>query len=127
MPNSYGPYTKDTRYTPAKPWKESKANQALVFTDYLHEALESIMDTNAADGVITGTVSGTLTARWDAPLKLVNSNGAGKAWSLFIRDTDDMLVAKKATGATPPTPANEDDYDAIISEAVDIDATGPGF
>ena len=127
MTNPYAPYVKDTRYTPQKPWKESKANQALVFTDYLYEALSSIMDTDAADGVVTGTVSGTLTARWDAPLRLVNSNGAGKAWSLFIRDSDDLLVAKKAVGSTPPTPSSEDDYDAVISEAGNIDPTGPTF
>ena len=42
--NPYAPYTKDTRYDPSKPWKQSKANQALVFTDYLHHALLQIMD-----------------------------------------------------------------------------------
>lgn len=127
MSNPYAPYVKDTRYTPQKPWKESKANQALIFTDYLYEALKSIMDPDAADGVVTGSLSGTLTARWNAPLKLVNSNGAGKAWSVFIRDSDDMVVVKKAAGTTPPTPSSENDYDAVLFEAGNIDPTGPGF
>jgi hypothetical protein len=124
MANTYTYTGPGTRWATEDATAEDFLNVSRINCDHLHEALNTIMDTDAADGVLTGM---DLTARFSAPFQLVNNIGGGKAWSIFIRDTDDMLVVKKATGTTPPSPTDEDDYDAIISEVVDVDSSGPAF
>ena len=44
MPNSYGTYTYDERYSAQQTWTQTRANKALQKSDYLAEALSKIID-----------------------------------------------------------------------------------
>lgn len=48
--------------------------------DHVYEALNTIMDTDAADGVITGAVTGTLAMHIDAVMSILVA--AGLTWTL---------------------------------------------
>jgi hypothetical protein len=131
MANTYTFHGPGERWVVEDATAEDLMNLNRENSDHLHEALNTIMDTDAADGIVTGTVSGpytgTIDMRFSAGLKFSNAT-ANKAATMFWRDSDQWLVLKKAAATvTPPTPSDEDDYDVVISEMEDIDPVGPSF
>lgn len=127
MANTYTYTGPGARWTAEDATAEDYLNVSRVNVDHVHEALNTIMDSDAADGIITGLLTGVLELDFATGLKYKNTT-ANKAGTIFVRASDDKLVVKKATGTTtPPTPSDEDDYDAVISEMVDLDAVGPSF
>jgi hypothetical protein len=71
------------------------------------------MDVVAADGVITGTISGaTLNASYDDPVNLVNDDPGNTSAAVMWLDSTGALRIKVATSTTtPPTPSSETDGD----------------
>lgn len=65
MVNTYPYFGPGTRWVVTDATAEDYLNVARQNTDHLHEALNTIMDTDAADGVITGSVS--VAGTWDDP------------------------------------------------------------
>jgi hypothetical protein len=77
MANTYTYSGPGTRWAEGDPTSEDKLNIARINLDHVYEALNTIMDTDAADGVVTGTVSGAVTLTGSTNNQLTTVTGAG--------------------------------------------------
>ena len=109
MPNSYGSYTYDERFSAQQTWTQSRANKGLVKVDLLAEAIAAIMDHDyPEEGLRSGVadpchieVAGGTTwstgwwqssdSRWWELGKAANVSSFTRAQADFYRPTGDIL------------------------------------
>jgi hypothetical protein len=88
MANPYATWAKDIRRTAQQAWTVARSNLANIGLDYVVEALEKIIDHDAADGTLLSTVG--LSCHVSAPLKLVVAHpGSPGRWASGSRLTAD--------------------------------------
>ena len=78
MANPYATWVKDIRRTAQQAWTVARSNLASIGLDYVVEALEKVIDLDAADGTLLSTVG--FSCHTAAPLKLVVAPGV--TWTL---------------------------------------------
>ncbi|OHE69807.1 MAG: hypothetical protein A2Z99_08185 [Treponema sp. GWB1_62_6] len=108
MANTY-PFTgPGTRWVVTDATAEDYLNVSRQNADHLHEALNTIMDTDAADGVVTGTIQ--VAGTWGAPVLF----GTIRLW-------DDSGAARMKAGSNPSS--------ASDGQRVNLttDSAGPSF
>lgn len=131
MVNTYTYTGPGERWALKDPTAVDYLNVSRVNCDHLHEALNTIMDTDAADGVVTGTVGGgggigTIDMSWSGGGFGAYSTSGNFALWFFLAD-DGKYVAKKTSATTTPvTPSSSTDYNVVVSELVEL-AAGPGY
>lgn len=86
MANTYTYSGRGTRWAEGDPTSEDKLNIARINVDHLHEALNDLIDTDAANGVLLSTVTATTQSANDNSTKLATTAYADAAGGFSAGD-----------------------------------------